>query len=100
MKTNEELMNIAKEASKNSYSPYSKFPVGACVLFESENVFSGCTNLTTIKLGKNIKVIGESNFGNVTDIYYEGTEAEWALVDYEWSNISDNVIIHYNYTPE
>lgn len=42
MKTNEELMNIAKEVSKNSYSPYSKFAVGACVLYESENYFSGC----------------------------------------------------------
>ena len=42
MKTNEELMKIAKEASKNSYSPYSKFSVGACVLYENGNVFSGC----------------------------------------------------------
>ena len=42
MKTNEELLNIAKEASKNSYSPYSKFPVGACVLYENGNTYSGC----------------------------------------------------------
>ena len=42
MKTNEELLNIAKEASEKSYSPYSKFPVGACVLYENGNVFSGC----------------------------------------------------------
>ena len=42
MKTNEELLNIAKEVSKNSYSPYSKFPVGACVLYENGNTYSGC----------------------------------------------------------
>lgn len=42
MKTNEELLKIAKEASKNAYCTYSKFPVGACVLFESGNVYSGC----------------------------------------------------------
>ena len=42
MKTNEELMTFAKEVSKNSYSPYSKFPVGACVLYENENIYVGC----------------------------------------------------------
>ena len=42
MKSNEELLNIAKEVSNNSYSPYSEFPVGACVLYESGNVYSGC----------------------------------------------------------
>ena len=42
MKTNEELMNIAKEASKNAYCPYSKFSVGACLLYENGNVYSGC----------------------------------------------------------
>ena len=42
MKTNEELMQLAKEVSANSYSPYSKFPVGACVLYENENIYVGC----------------------------------------------------------
>lgn len=38
----EELMELAKKASENSYSPYSKFPVGACVLAESGQVYLGC----------------------------------------------------------
>ena len=42
MKTNEELLNIAKEASKKAYCPYSKFPVGASILYESGNVYVGC----------------------------------------------------------
>ncbi len=42
MKSNEELLNLAKEASKKAYCPYSKFPVGACVLFESGNTYTGC----------------------------------------------------------
>lgn len=42
MKTNEKLMNIAKEASKNAYCPYSKFSVGACLLYENGNIYSGC----------------------------------------------------------
>lgn len=37
-----ELLEYAKEASKKSYSPYSKFPVGACVLYESGNIYQGC----------------------------------------------------------
>ena len=37
-----ELLNNAKEASEKSYSPYSKFPVGACILYESGNKYQGC----------------------------------------------------------
>lgn len=36
------LMNLAKEASKNAYCPYSNFAVGACVLGESGNSYIGC----------------------------------------------------------
>lgn len=36
------LMDKAKEASKNSYSPYSHFAVGACVLTASGNLYTGC----------------------------------------------------------
>lgn len=37
-----ELMEKAKEASKNSYSPFSKFAVGACVLTENDKTYLGC----------------------------------------------------------
>ena len=36
------LMDKAIEASKNAYCPYSKFPVGACILTENEKVYTGC----------------------------------------------------------
>jgi cytidine deaminase len=36
------LMEKAKEASKNAYAPYSNFKVGACVLAESGNMYTGC----------------------------------------------------------
>ena len=36
------LMDKAIKASKNSYSPYSHFAVGACVLGESGNYYYGC----------------------------------------------------------
>ena len=36
------LMEKAQEASKNAYIPYSKFPVGACVLTENDKIYTGC----------------------------------------------------------
>ena len=38
----QELINKAKEASQNSYSPYSKFAVGACLETTSGNIYTGC----------------------------------------------------------
>lgn len=38
----EEMIELAEEASKNAYVPYSKFPVGACVLAASGNIYTGC----------------------------------------------------------
>ncbi len=37
-----ELFKKAKDASNNAYCPYSKFPVGACILYESEKTYTGC----------------------------------------------------------
>lgn len=36
------LMNMAKEASKTSYSPFSRFAVGAAVLAKSGKIYQGC----------------------------------------------------------
>ena len=36
------LMDTAKEASRNSYSPFSRFAVGAAVLTTSGKIYSGC----------------------------------------------------------
>ena len=36
------LMDKAKEASQNSYSPFSRFAVGAAVLTTSGKIFQGC----------------------------------------------------------
>lgn len=41
-KTAERLFLAAREARKNSYSPYSLYPVGAAVLAESGKVYAGC----------------------------------------------------------
>lgn len=36
------LEKAARAAARASYSPYSKFPVGAAVLAESGRIYSGC----------------------------------------------------------
>ena len=38
----QELFDMAVEAAKNSYSPYSNFRVGACLLAEDGRAFMGC----------------------------------------------------------
>lgn len=38
----QQLMNRAKEASKTSYSPFSRFAVGAAVLASSGKIYEGC----------------------------------------------------------
>lgn len=40
--TNEELITLALEARKMSYSPYSGFKVGAALLAKDGTVFKGC----------------------------------------------------------
>ncbi len=44
------LMSEAKEVSKNAYCPYSNFPVGACVLYESNKTYRGC-NVENVSFG-------------------------------------------------
>lgn len=39
---NEELLQLAKEASQNAYAKYSNFQVGACAIYESGKTYKGC----------------------------------------------------------
>ena len=40
--SHEQLFALASEAMQNSYSPYSHFKVGACILTEDGRTFKGC----------------------------------------------------------
>jgi len=48
-----QLLDYAQQISKNSYSPYSKFKVGAAVLCEDNKVFCG-TNVENASYGLSI----------------------------------------------
>jgi len=40
--THEQLFEKACQARENSYAPYSKYRVGACLLTEDGSIFTGC----------------------------------------------------------
>ena len=54
----EEMIKLAEKASENAYVPYSKFPVGACVLTDSGKVYTGC-NFENSSFGLTIIADGE-----------------------------------------
>ena len=47
------LMDEAKKASEKSYSPFSRFAVGACVLAKSGKIYTGC-NIENSSFGMTI----------------------------------------------
>ena len=51
--TDRELMDIAEKAAKNSYSPYSRFPVGAALECRDGTDYTGC-NVENAALGSTI----------------------------------------------
>jgi len=36
------MLEIAQEATRNAYCPYSSFHVGACILADDGNLYAGC----------------------------------------------------------
>lgn len=51
--TDKELVDLAYEAEKMAYAPYSKFSVGAALLTEKGNVYTGC-NVENSSLGATV----------------------------------------------
>ena len=51
--TDRELISMAFSAMENSYSPYSRFPVGAAIECSDGTVFTGC-NIENAALGSTI----------------------------------------------
>ena len=57
--TDRELLDKAKEAMVYSYSPYSRFKVGACVLTKDGHIYTGC-NIENSSFGAtNFKAVSE-----------------------------------------
>ena len=67
----ENLLQLAKQASKSSYSPYSNFPVGAAVLYESDKIYKGC-NVENASYG--LSLCAERNAMSTAISNNEGTK--------------------------
>lgn len=68
------------------------------------DAFARCKGLTSITIPDSVTSIAGYAFyeTELTDIYFTGTEEEWAAIDIEkWGNdVFLNATIHYNYVPE
>ena len=69
-----------------------------------EWAFSHCTSLTSVVIGDSVTSIGNYafyGFDALTDVYYTGTEEEWATITIGSDNSAlKNATIHFNYVPE
>ena len=68
-----------------------------------DGAFWGCDNLTTVVIGDIVTSIDNYAFygcSGLTDVYYTGTEEEWAKISIGSNNTYlTNATIHYNYVP-
>ncbi len=68
------------------------------------NAFSSCLFLEKVYLSKNLKILGEGAFSrcsDLTDIYYDGTKAEWGAIEKNvgvngnaWNDYCREITVH------
>lgn len=66
-----------------------------------ERAFQTCDSLTSVTIGIGVTSIGGWAFNecdDLTDVYYRGSEAQWAAIDIgDYNSSLLNATIHYNY---
>lgn len=69
-----QLLKLASEAAEKAYAPYSKFKVGACVLYEDGSVYTGC-NVENASYGLCLCAERNALSSAVADGKHEGLKA-------------------------
>ena len=82
----------------------SSIEIPDSVTLIDSSAFAECANLASVVIGKGVTSIEAGAFTNcphLSDVYYTGSEAEWAEIDTSYSNdCLTNATIHYNYVCE
>ena len=77
--------------------PDSVTEIGECAFF-------GCSALESVTIGNGVTYIGWGAFSDcsaITDVYYTGSEEDWAKIDIgDLNSYLTGATIHYNYVPE
>ncbi len=82
--SNDDLIKIAIKAKENTYSPYSKFPVGAALLTQKGKVYLG-TNVENASYGATVCAERSAIFNAVSNGEKKGDFKKIAIV----SNMDD-----------
>ena len=86
----------------NAANPnYSRYEIASGTVIIADEAFDDCHRLSNVVLPVSLKHVGHMSFGGqITDVYYEGTEADWnQIFIHEMGNENlHSATKHYNYT--
>lgn len=93
---------VVKINSAFHHTDFTSIRIPNGVVTIGDNAFYDCGNLSTVYIPDSVTSIGEYAFDstNLSDVYYEGSEEQWAAISVEHDNAPLlNANIHFNQKP-